>query len=421
MTPKFQYSSTVPVSYMTTDTMAAETHFELQPHSRLLQLPREIRDLIYDYVLVRDVISIECAVVNFPKAADVASFSPRFCTDFTKLFPSRSPWAHRRLWSIPAFDIDVAFSQVDLVKEPRFVQMTYQLAVNPSHDIGIRLLQTCKQVYTEARETFYVKNLFSFTGDFRIPTAFAFLCDRPAKSLLLISSMELALTEDSNMRGTTEAHYPIVRRSTDSLVLQYAYNHFTDLCTLLSTSRMRLRRLHLTVDSLAERYGKLPESIQECLSWEALKTTESRPWIASWIEPLLKLETLDFIAIYWIFDRPRIQRMADTVSLMSEQMIAGTQSELKTLPDLRGDPELNFRLLYQSGSNGKTHAICGLPEETSWWSNYRLHGEGSEPIKDIDDDYEEHDMAVWPKHLQDMTTVLSCVYVCYCELSRARS
>jgi hypothetical protein len=122
--------------------------------------------------------------------------------------------------------------------------------------------------------------MFSFTADFSIPTAFAFLCDTPAEPFLLISSMELALTEYNNTNGTTETHYPITRRSTDSLVLQYAYNHFTELCTLLSTCRMRLQTLHLTIESLAARHhggSRSPRTNKDCLLWEVLEITGSRP------------------------------------------------------------------------------------------------------------------------------------------------
>jgi hypothetical protein len=141
--------------------------------------------------------------------------------------------------------------------------MTYQLAVPliipPYYRPEIRALQTCKQIYSEAKRIFYGKNLFSFTADFRIPTAFAFLCDRPADSLLLIPSVELALTEKIDLS-------PTCRTSTDRFVLQFAYNPFTELCTLLSTARMRLRNLHLTIETLVDRFVYSPWAFMDCLS-----------------------------------------------------------------------------------------------------------------------------------------------------------
>jgi hypothetical protein len=206
--------------------------------SRLLELPREIRDLIYDYALVRDVIPVQCAAVLLEATV---SRSPGICRQLDKNYPLRRVRAHRRIWYIPSFDIGLSSAANDS-GELRNIQMTYQLAMPSdtpsSHMIEIRLLQTCRQIYHEARESFYGKNLFSFTADFGVPTTFAFLCDRPAESLKLISSMKLALVEASNLRGTVGAHYPVLRRSTDSLVLQFAYNHFTDLCTLLSINDM---------------------------------------------------------------------------------------------------------------------------------------------------------------------------------------
>lgn len=321
--------------------------------SRLLELPREIRDLIYDYVLVRDVIPVQCAAVLSEVAA---SRSPGICRQLDKNYPLRRIRATRRIWYIPRFDIGLTSAANDS-GELRNIQMTYQLGMPSdmlsSHRIEIRLLQTCRQIYHEARKSFYGKNLFSFTADFSVPTAFAFLCDRPATSLKLISSIKLLLVEASNLRGTIGAHYPVLRRSTDSLVLQFAYNHFTDLCTLLSTSRMDLRRLHLSISSLHQRYDVAPSLVKECLSWEAEKTDGPRPWIASWIDPLTKVESLEHLNIHWVFDRPRLCRVADTISHMRCQMLADTRSTLADRPGAsdasRLDYQLHYRVAIQDG------------------------------------------------------------------------
>ncbi|KAL6707397.1 hypothetical protein ACN47E_004176 [Coniothyrium glycines] len=354
--------------------------------SLLLQLPREVRDLIYEHVLVRDVIPIEAAVVKIPEAT--ASRSPGYSKNLRELLPCRYSWSHRRLWLIPVLDIVCDFGPSDRTEDPRStrsVSMTYQLdtwspMVSPEGPIEIRLLQTCKQVYHEAREIFYGRNIFSFTADFRIATAFAFLCDRPAESLRLISSMELALLEDNNMRATAEAHYPIVRRSTDSLVLQYAYNHFTDLATLLSTPRVQLRKLYLRVQSLASSYDEPPKSFQDCIAWETSKMKDS-PWIASWMDPLLKIEGLELVDVCWSFDRPRIRRMLATLSTMRSHMFNKDESEIQTLNEASAGEAIHIQVRYRGDHVCLKHdAAAALAEnyvESYSWKAHLLAADGT--------------------------------------------
>ena len=318
--------------------------------SRLLKLPRELRDLIYGYVLVCDVIPVQSAAVLLEAPAF------RSTRGLEKAYPLRRLRAHRRIWLTPRFDIGLTSAEYDSRDGPTNIRMTYQLAIpsdTSSNHIEIRLLQTCRQIYHEARKVFYGQNIFSFTESLSIPTAFAFLCDRPAESLKLISSMELALVEASNMRGTIGAHYPVLRRSTDSLVLQFAYNHFTDLCTLLSTTRMGLRRLHLVISSSHQRYDTAPSSAEECFLWEAQMTVGPRPWVASWIEPLLKVETLEHLNVHWNFDRPRLRRVADTISYMRCHMLAEPRSKLAdgsgSCVDSRLDFQVHYRVAVQNG------------------------------------------------------------------------
>ncbi|KAH7401359.1 hypothetical protein BKA66DRAFT_507914 [Pyrenochaeta sp. MPI-SDFR-AT-0127] len=330
--------------------MCSTTPAYLGQRSRLLQLPQEIRDLIFEHLLVRDVISIECAVVSIPTRYTPSRVHSQ-CEEIYKMYPLRRTRTHRRIWSIPAFDIDLAFSGRDSMNSPETVHMTYQLAESktssPTCEVQIGLLQVCKQIYSEAMDIFYSKNIFSFTADYRIPTAFAFFCDRPAASLLLIRSLQLALTEDNNMRGTTEAHFPITRRSTDSLVLQYAYRHFTNLCNLLSTPRMQLRTLHLIVDTLDSRNDIAPGSVQQCLIWEEQKINALRPWIAAWIDPLLKVGELDSIMIHWIFDRPRLRRMSDTVIALRQHMLTCKQSKTRHRKDSLIDARFSFQMQHR--------------------------------------------------------------------------
>lgn len=277
-----------------------------EPFTRFLDLPREIRDCIYELILVRDTIPIECAITNtrFPQGSE----EPEYCA----VSPLRAPRAYRRLWQIPAFDMDLENPNNDHTA-PKTVRMTYQISKEPElaslGGFSLCLLQVSKQVYAEASKIFYSNNIFSFTQDFRVPTAFAFLCDRPAASLRMVKSVELALMEDSNMRGTAQAHYPTILRSTDSLVLQYAYHYFTELCTLLSTPRIQLRKLYLSVETWGSRGSQRVTSLQETITWEN-ENLNSTALEILWLEPLLKLEGLESVEIHWIFSRAHIRRMA---------------------------------------------------------------------------------------------------------------
>jgi hypothetical protein len=79
--------------------------------SRLLQSLREIRDLIHDYTLVSEVVLVECGVVPISEAT--TSRSPMSFKDLTDSFSTRSPPAHRRIWSVPTFDVGEPFSEGD--------------------------------------------------------------------------------------------------------------------------------------------------------------------------------------------------------------------------------------------------------------------------------------------------------------------
>ncbi|KAJ8111351.1 hypothetical protein OPT61_g6035 [Boeremia exigua] len=308
-------------------TMASLTADQVSP-SRLLQLPREIRDLIWECAIVRDTIPIDCAVFEGPGYRRHTGYPCPYSPQLREAYPLHRKVTWRRTWSLPVYDLKVDI-QGGTWMEPKRARMTYQLAspcARPNErrtedKIAIQLLQVCRTISTEAKPLFYSKNVFSFTGRFPISTALAFLQDRPAAALSQLSSIEMVLTEDNNMRGTPEAHFPSVTRSSDCLVLQYAFQYFTDLCTLLSSSAIRLRRLYLTIESLSSYGDSQPEVLSDCLAWEVEKCSSARPWVASWIQPLLQIESLETIKVYWISDRPRVRRMSDTLSLMQHSML----------------------------------------------------------------------------------------------------
>ena len=135
--------------------------------SRLLQLPRELRELIYEHAIVRATIPIECAVIRGPGYRKHTGYpcatSPQLC----EAYPLYREVAHRRTWSLPIYDLNVDI-QGGTWLEPKRAQMTYQLAIpcpRPDHahrndDIAIHLLQVCRTIYDEARPLFYKKNTF---------------------------------------------------------------------------------------------------------------------------------------------------------------------------------------------------------------------------------------------------------------------
>ncbi|KAF2827575.1 hypothetical protein CC86DRAFT_276114, partial [Ophiobolus disseminans] len=293
--------------------------------SRFLQLPRELRDLIYENVLVKDIIPIECAVTRQSPSLPYRRGSGNPPLNWTdEVYLLRASWVHRRVWSVPAFDIDLGLFN-DNHSLPDSVYMTYQIEKETGNQemncVGINLFQVCKQIYEEASKMFYSRNVFSFTSDFRIPCAFAFLCDRPAASLRNIKSLELSLMEANNLRGTTNAPYPVVTRSTDSLVLLFAYQYFTELCTLLSTSRINLQNLYLTIESTASFGDGGHIGLRDSLQKERLKMNCPGPWIPIWLDPLLKIEGLELLEMRWFSDRPQMLRMTDTMDLIQQHMI----------------------------------------------------------------------------------------------------
>jgi hypothetical protein len=296
--------------------------------SRLLQLPRELRELIYEHAIVRDTIPIECAVVRGPGHRKHTGYPCATSPQLREAYPLNREVAHRRTWFLPIYDLNVDI-QGGTWMEPKRAEMTYQVGVScprPNHahridDIAIQLLQVCRTVYDEAQPLFYKKNIFSFTSRFSVSTALSFIQDLPRTALPLLSSIEMVLTEDNNMRGTAEAHYPPTTRSSDCLVLQHAFHYFTDLCDLLASPVFQLRHFYLTIESQSGYGDSPPQSLSECLAWEMGKSSSPRPWVASWIEPLLKIRGLESVKVYWVSDRPRLRRMSDTLSAMQQSML----------------------------------------------------------------------------------------------------
>lgn len=401
---------------------------ELVQTSRFLQLPREIRDLIYEHALVRDTVPIDCAVLGGPSYRKHTGSQCPFSPQLHKAYPLTSPRARRTTWFLPIYDLKVDI-QGGTWMEPKRAQMTYQLAPpceRPKgayyHDkIALQLLLVCRKVHAEARPVFYKKNVFSFTSKFPISTALAFLQDRSGTALALLSSIELVLTEDNNMRGTAEAHFPPTRRSSDCLVLQYAFHYFTDLCTLLASPTVQLRRLFLTIESLSSCGDKQPESLADCLAWEIEKSDAERPWTASWIEPLLQIESLESVMIYWISDRPRVRRISDTLSTIQRSMLQYAGSKDSDLSYTSRGHELEFSILKGYNDNTTTTIIFDPQMKKFEWGDCsckdrspgleHITGDGPEYTRA----YYKCGVATWKEH-QTTFNGFKSAYTLYCVL-----
>ncbi|XPS68699.1 Tryprostatin B 6-hydroxylase [Ascochyta lentis] len=409
--------------------MEQKTKDKVAQVSRLLQLPREIRDLIYEYALIRDTVPIDCAVVEGPGYRKHTGFPCPYSPQLHKAYPLKSPRVHRSTWLLPIYDLKVDI-QGGTWMEPKRAQMTYQLAppcTRPKDTyypdkIALQLLLVCRKVYSEARTLFYKKNIFSFTGKFPISTALRFLQDRPATALAVLSSIELVLTEDNNMRGTTDAHFPPTRRSSDCLVLQHAFHYFTDLCTLLSSSAVQLRRLYLTIESVSSYGDSQPTTLAECLTWEAEKSSAEQPCVASWIQPLLQIESLESVKIYWISDRPRLRRMSNTLSTMQQSMlrcICGEGNGQKHIPQ---GHEVEFSIVTDYDNNATTMIVSDPQAEYFEWGDCSCEGRliGLEHIHEDDPKhtraYYKCGVAMWKEH-ETCFTGFKSAYKSYCELN----
>ncbi|KAJ4990711.1 hypothetical protein SVAN01_03720 [Stagonosporopsis vannaccii] len=398
---------------------------------QLTNLPREIRDLIWEHSIVRDTIPIDCAVVEGPGYRRHTGFPCSFSPQLHKAYPLIRDVTWRRTWFLPIYDLKVDIDGGTWM-EPKRARMTYQIAApctgpKRTHDfekIAIQLLQVCRTIRDEARALFYKNNVFSFTGQFPISTALAFLQDRPVIALSQLSSIEILLTEDNNMRGTADAHFPPTTRSSDCLVLQHAFHYFTDLCNLLSSPSIHLRRLCLTIESLSSYGDNEPESLPDCLAWEAGKSSSERPWVAAWIDPLLQINSLEVIKLYWISDRPRILRMADTLSLIQHSMLERPViTQVDENRSLQGH-ELEFGVLLRHCEHLLTTIVFSPKEEHFEWGDCSCEGRpfGLEYFTDEDSEvtrvFYKCGLATWKEHQRSFTGFKSA-YTAYCELGSA--
>jgi len=272
-----------------------------------LRLPRELRDIIYEYALVRDVIEIESAVTKAPKSRLAVGSEIGFCDALYSRFPLTYPLCNRSNWqiSLDLLAIPESHFQLDSSK----VHMTYQYSrrhrIRCDQKPALELFLVCNQVYNEAKEVFYAKNVFYFNSGFQIPAVAAFLRDRPLSSLALIRSISLQLWE--------------VVFDVDKRVLQHAYSAFEEVCQMMASPQMKVRRLFLSIKTT------LPTPRHESRSLEPDE-------LAFWTRPLLWVKDLEYISVLWRpNDAPAINNIiGETVVQMREHMIKKRSRHIAT-------------------------------------------------------------------------------------------
>lgn len=181
---------------------------------RFIDLPREVRDEFYNYALVRGIIDIDStppfvpADQFVPLSSDIKASietSLLLSKDKTKQACMCSGCAHaffysdRRSIARTMRDIHTVESSAPTtagtVTQP--LKQSYCLHANAEDSPVIALLSTNRQLYLEASEIFYAKNLFNFLTPIKAPDSMlncqAFLEDRPDRCLAFIAGVDLLI------------------------------------------------------------------------------------------------------------------------------------------------------------------------------------------------------------------------------------
>ncbi|KAF1994005.1 hypothetical protein P154DRAFT_401378, partial [Amniculicola lignicola CBS 123094] len=269
---------------------------------QLLLLPREIRDLVYRLLFVRSTIGIECALAEGVHSGEDL---PLRRTEWPPLYMLRSPLHLRSTWPVPepALDLQGIEEWWTLSSRDQQLDMTYQLIPEDSGGVPhlpLQAMLVCKQIYHEARETFYAKNVFRLVGDFQIPTALQFLKDRSPGSRSLISTIEMSMMEDEcEVPEQSDAYVPSSGHTQSTLRLRYAYDYYEPLCSMLASPSMHLRHLGLSIDSghAGWHFGNhyWAATVEKIVQFDRLRDVE----IPTWLGPLLSIRGLDSVRISW--------------------------------------------------------------------------------------------------------------------------
>lgn len=179
----------------------------------LLDLPRELRDLVYERMLIRKVIYIV----------------PGYCWE-------------KRTWGNPyRFDLHVPEHQRSTYERTLAAGMQYasyeerKRGSRRNHNCpNLNIFLTCRQVYDETSSVYYKQNLFYFDFAGRtnevlsVQAGHAFLLDRPPRSLQRLRSIKLTIGNPSLGRPAAswldgDVVVPLVNFMRDNLSLDYFF------------------------------------------------------------------------------------------------------------------------------------------------------------------------------------------------------
>lgn len=257
-----------------------------------LKLPRELRDQIYEELLVRNYpVPIKRNYEDTTGYYPSTYFSPTWYDDTKRYFPG----------------VGACYKTCAVCYGPKKPSRTserlyhlFRIADDEPIDLNIFLAN--RQVYDESRTVFYKENLFDFTKDVKdeakpVHTALCFLKDRPEESLKYIRNIAVHI-------GTVTP-CPV-------WVPDEAWH---DLCVCLSHC-MKLSYLHVVIN------GHGPD-VRET-HWKTHDNTgypygEERDQYA-WVKELLEISGLDRLEIIQLTTRPVDEAIA-FVKMLRTKMI----------------------------------------------------------------------------------------------------
>ncbi len=414
--------------------MESKVRDDVWQSSQLLQLPRELRNLIYEYLLTYDdIIPIGYAVTGVQPYSSSTATEAQCLEYLAKVIthcPPRSARRRRRTWTISAKDLGLShYGKWNFMTNFDTIQLTYQLAVSDKiysrQNINLALMMVCQQLYAEASEFFYGKNTFSFTGRHNILTAFSFLSERSATALLCFQSLELAVLEKKFPTPfrpeISEIFLSKTKQPTDALFLKYGYEAFSDLCSLMA-SRMQLRKLRLIVRTYYRnaRQDHQPSRALQ-LQFEGKDSGDKGSLIPYWIDPLLNIKDLEVLTVCWAFYKPQLRRMRDTVSLMRQHMLKSSKKFRPPQEALDSSPKndaFSFRALHTNKTKERNDLLIERSTTRSlrWWRSYVIQDQCLKAVPDSATLWNLDDIAARDMYLRCGWGEQRGMYIFECEM-----
>lgn len=195
--------------------------------------PQELRDMIYEAALVRDVITV--APTKLQRCKKI----------------SRSTWQDIKTSEVAIPGMGRAGENIEPVTN------SYYLQNNGDDAPNLAIFQTSRQVYAECWPIFYQRNLFDFSKAEKTITAasmcLAFLNDRPPQALQFIRRMHLQFGES-------------LYHDRAWLNLRPYCPQWGQLCSQIST-KLSLRQLVLSVSERYARSGIIDPGIVDFHPW----------------------------------------------------------------------------------------------------------------------------------------------------------